>query len=415
MMNERERALVISPEFPYPLISGGTQRTFHILRALSRVHRVDLVTFFEHRSPEGWDILSALCSQIHLIALPPHPKTPLAFFRRNLSRAIRGINPLVDRFADPTIRQAVNDWLAGHRYDLILMEHSWIAPYIEDIQASGNRGAFTVLDAHNVESELWRQYYRQPAKWWTKPALYRYWQSARRIEQRYFDRFDVVLAVSPSDREKILRLAPRASVAILPNGIELPSHRHDPSTGDRPPVVGFVGSLDYPPNHLGLEWFLARVWPRIAQRLPEAQFVIIGRGDRQRLKRLCRGQETVRLAGAVSDLTPYLSRMAVMVVPLWHGSGTRIKILEAWAHGIAVVSTSRGAEGLPCQHMENIWIADEASDFAAAVIYLLTDHATRRRLARSAYEEVQSYSWSVIEERLPAVLDRHGMARGQSR
>ncbi len=413
-MNERQRALVISPEFPYPPVSGGTQRTFHILQALSRAHRVDLVTFSEHPSPEGRDALSALCSQIHLISLPPHPKRPLAFFRRNLSRAIRGVNPLIDRFADPAIRQAVNDWLAGHRYDLILMEHSWIAPYIEDIRASDNRDAFTVLDAHNVESELWRQYYQKPARWWAKPALYRYWQSARLIEQKYFDRFDVVLAVSESDREKILRLAPRASVAIIPNGIELPSHQDNPSPGHRPPVVGFVGSLDYPPNHFGLEWFLARVWPRIAQRLPEVQLVIIGRGDQQRLKRLCRGQETVRLAGAVPDLAPYLRRMAVMVVPLWHGSGTRIKILEAWAHGIAVVSTSRGAEGLRCQHMENIWIADEASDFAAAVIYLLTDHTTRRRLAQSAYEGISAYSWSVIEEQLQAVLDRHWMARGSS-
>jgi len=135
--------------------------------------------------------------------------------------------------------------------------------------------------------------------------------------------------------------------------------------------------------------------------------LIIGRGNLKKLDRLCRIDEQIRLIGYVPALAPHLNRIAVMIVPLWHGSGTRIKILEAWAQGIPVVSTSRGAEGLEGTHMEHIWIADSAADFATAVVYLLSDQATRDRLSQAAWRLVQQYAWPVIEEQLLAALETH--------
>ena len=135
--------------------------------------------------------------------------------------------------------------------------------------------------------------------------------------------------------------------------------------------------------------------------------MIIGRGNLKKLDRLCRIDEQIRLIGYVPALAPHLNRIAVMIVPLWHGSGTRIKILEAWAQGIPVVSTSRGAEGLEGTHMEHIWIADSAADFATAVVYLLSDQATRDRLSQAAWRLVQQYAWPVIEEQLLAALETH--------
>ncbi len=411
MMTDSRRALMISPEFPYPLTSGGTQRTFHILNALAQTYELDLLTFAEQPQRDGQEVLEQLCAQIHVVSLPHHAKDAMAFLRRNLSRAVRGINPLIDRFSDPPVHQGVRAWLDAHRYDLIVVEHSWIAHYIDDIKTGHNQAAFTVLDAHNVESDLWRQFYHQPGKWYHKPALYRYWRSAKAYEQKYLGRFDLVLAVSKFDAKRIERLAPQASVALIPNGIEIAPSSAALRSEDRPPVIGFIGSLEYPPNQLGLQWFLSEVWPQIKSRMFDIQLLIIGRGEQKTLSHLCRADENIRLTGFVPTLAPHLNRIAIMIVPLRHGGGTRIKILEAWANGIAVVSTSPGAEGLGATHMKNIWIANSAADFATAIMYLLSDPATRSRLAQAALEHVKNYAWSVIQRQLLAALDAHKPTR----
>lgn len=407
------RALLISPEFPYPLTSGGTQRTFHLLHALAKSYQLDLFTFAEQPRREGCEALEQWCARIQVVPLPHHSKSLGPFLWRNLSRAIRGLNPLIDRFSDPSVRHGVSEWLQRHRYDLVMVEHSWIAHYIREIRAPHHQGVLAVLDAHNVESDLWQQYYEKPAAWWHKPALYRYWRSARKYEEQYLNQYDLVLAVSQPDAQRIAHLAPDTTVVVVPNGIELVTDDTGPALGNRSPVVGFIGSLEYPPNHIGLQWFLTNVWPLIKARVYDVHLLIIGRGNLKKLDRLCRTDEQVRLIGYAPALAPHLNRMAVMIVPLWHGSGTRIKILEAWAHGIPVVSTSRGAEGLEGAHMENIWIADSAADFATAVVYLLSDQTARDRLSQAAWRLVQQYAWPVIEEQLLATLETHQPARSK--
>lgn len=403
----KPRALLISPEFPYPPTSGGTQRTVHILHALAKSYQLDLLTFAEQPPPEDEQALEQLCAQIWVVPLPHHAKRLAPFLWRNIRRAVRGLNPLIDRFSHASVRQAVDQWLQRHRYDLVMIEHSWIAHYIRQIRLHHPQGTFAVLDAHNVESELWRQYYEKPAAWWHKPALYRYWRSARRYEESYLNHYDLVLAVSPPDAQRIAQLAPDTTVAVIPNGVDLMTDDVRPALGNRASVVGFIGSLEYPPNYIGLRWFLTTVWPLIKARIYDVHLLIIGRGDPGQLARLCRTDEQIRLVGYVPDLAPYWSRLAVMIVPLWHGSGTRIKILEAWAHGVPVVATSRGAEGLAYTHLENIWIADQAADFATAVVYLLSDRAAGERLTRSAWQLVQQYAWPAIEEQLLITLNDH--------
>lgn len=400
------RALMISPEFPYPPISGGTQRTFYLLRALTERYRTDLLTFSEQPQPEAQAALEAMGARVHVIRLPYHAKTFGAFLRRNLSRAIRGVNPLMDRFSEQPVRQAVRHHLETNSYELIVLEHSWIAHYIDDIRSSPNHHALCVLDAVDVNSNLWRQYYQQPDRWYHKPALYRYWRAAETHERTYVPRFDAVLAISSSDAADIRRLAPQTTILQVPNGIEIDPSK-GPASADRLPIIGFIGSLDYPPNALGLQWFLTSIWPQIKPRALHAQCLIIGRGASPKLVQRCQSDEQIRLAGFVPDLAPYLNRIGVMVVPLQHGSGTRIKILEAWAHGIPVVSTSKGAEGLDYTHMENIWIADRPDDFATAVVYLLSDAALRERLSRTAYQHVQQYAWSAIGRHLLDQLDHY--------
>jgi glycosyltransferase involved in cell wall biosynthesis len=397
--------LVISPEVPYPPTSGGRQRSYFLIKSLAAEYALDVITFAEHPSPESLAALRSLCANVYVVPLPRHSKALMAFVWRNLRRAIRGINPLIDRFSAPAVRQSVRALLDEQQYDLILIEHSWVAHYISDIKASGNRKTLTILDAQNVESDLWRQYYERPARWWYKPAAYRYWQSAREYEQTYLNQFDLVVGMSTPDAEKLAQLAPSATVAVIPNGVDVVYDSVPKNQAERSPVVGFVGSLDYPPNEQGLWWFLEHIWPQVRSRVPASELLVIGPTSSGRLRRKCQPDPSIRLAGYVETLEPHLNRVAVMVVPLLHGSGTRIKILDAWAHGIPVVSTSKGAEGLEYEHRKNLWIGDTPMDFAAGIVYLLADGQTRQRLAEAGHQLVSAqYSWTTIGEQLRAVI-----------
>lgn len=390
------RLAVISPEFPEPPTSGGRRRTLHLLRALARVGSVDLITFSERPEAEPTSLLGSVCRRVEIIRLPVHSPRFLPFLRRNLRRVIQGVNPLIDRFSEGSAREAVRRHLQQEVYEVIVLEHSWIAHYIPIVHELQPR-ARIILDCHNIESDLWRQYYERPLKLWHKPAAYRFWRSALEQERTYLPRADQVWVVSEADARRARALAPSARLRVIPNGTtpcgEM-GHAADP------PIIGFLGSPLYPPNEHGLRLLLDRIWPTIRDAVPEVRLMIIGRPTSALLRR-ARADERVLVLGEVEDITPYLRQWTLMVVPLLHGGGTRMKILDAWAHGVAVVSTSKGAEGIGATHGEELWIADTPHEFAQAVIRLLRDVAERQRLVRRGYERAkQSYSWEIIAKRV---------------
>ncbi|GBC78618.1 hypothetical protein HRbin08_02114 [bacterium HR08] len=393
-MNRPICLAVISPEFPAPLTSGGKKRTFHLLRALARVGPVDLITFSEQPEAEPVSLVRPVCQRLDIIRLPRHAPKLFPFLWRNLRRAARGVNPLIDRFSEGAVRAAVERSLQHQAYEVIVLEHSWIAHYIPIIRR-WQPHARIILDCHNIESDLWRQYYERPRQFWHKPAAYRFWRSALEQERAYLPHADQVWVVSEADARRARALAPSARLRVIPNGTTLMEGWGRPA---HPPIIGFLGSLRYPPNESGLRFFLDHIWPRIRAATPDVRMMIIGRPTPALLRR-ARADERLLVVGEVPDITPYLQQWALMVVPLLHGGGTRMKILDAWAHGIAVVSTSRGAEGLRAAPGEGLWIADSPQEFAEAVLHLLREEAERLRLARRGYELVRRfYSWDVIAE-----------------
>ncbi|MCS7156484.1 MAG: glycosyltransferase family 4 protein [Blastocatellia bacterium] len=398
MGSDALRLAMISPEFPAPPTSGGKKRTFHLLDALARLGTVDLVTFSERPEAEASQLLRPMCRRLNIVRLPEHPRRFLPFLARNLRRVARGIHPLMDRFSEASVREAVEHGLRHGTYDVVVLEHSWIAHYIPIVR-NAQPQARIILDCHNIESDLWRQYYERPPKSWYKPAAYRFWRSALEQERTYLARADLVWVVSEIDAQRARALAPSAHIRVLPNGTTPLPEDALAAKATGPPIIGFLGSLKYPPNESGMRFFLDRIWPAIREAVPEAHLMIVGQPTEWLLRR-AHADANLLAVGEVSDITPYLRQWALMVVPLLHGGGTRMKILDAWAHGIAVVSTSKGAEGIRATPGEELWIADAPNEFAQAVIHLLRELPERHRLARNGYERARcEYSWNAIAER----------------
>jgi glycosyltransferase involved in cell wall biosynthesis len=196
-------------------------------------------------------------------------------------------------------------------------------------------------------------------------------------------------------------LWPARQVSALPNGFDFPAAAPSPS-----PIshrLLFYGSLFYSPNADGIRWMCREVWPLVKGRRPHAQLDVVGLGH-EALADLA-DAPGVTFHGFVEDLDAPIRQAAALVVPLRVAGGTRIKILEAWAKGLPVISTTIGAEGLAACDGESVLLGDTAEAFADRCVDILDDIGLRRRLALAGYEHGRSkFDWSVVNRAIDRVL-----------
>lgn len=380
----KPRALVISPEAPYPPVGGGALRTASLLEYLRRRYDVDLVVFREPGQPDPRASLPQCgFARVLVLDLPPHARHRAARALRNLRRLLRGRPPLNDRF-DGFV-ETVARWVRGRRYELAVIEHFWCARYAETLRPAVRRLA---LDMHNVESELYRRL-AESERLPLRPVFRRFHRCLRRLEERWLPAFDLILTASPEDAARVRAPAAQAEVKVYPNAIPVARLPDVPEQE----VVAFSGNLEYRPNVGAVRFFRRKVWPLLRDRRPQLIWRVIGKNYREVAAELD-GDPRIELAGPVEDAILTLASARVVVVPLLAASGTRLKILEAWAAGRAVVSTTLGAEGLGARHGEHLLLADDAVGFANAVLELLDWPERRAALGRAGRElYLRCFSW----------------------
>jgi len=365
-------ALVLAPEAPYPVAGGGALRTASLVEYLAQRYAIDLIVFRQQGAPDpAASLPPGLVRRVTTLQLAANRRDTAARVWRNAARVARGIPPLVDRFSgfEQQIAQAVE----GRSYEVGLIEHFWCAPYLDAISAACRR---TVIDLHNVESVL----HARLAEVETPAAGFAhrvFRQASLDLERDLLPRFTTVLAVSAADADRVRSIAPAAQVRIYPNAIPwrpaVPARSHEHA-------VVFSGNMEYHPNLSAVRFFHGEVWPRLRAEWPELVWRLVGK-NAEGIGRLVAGDKRIEVVGAVDDAVRELARASVAVVPLLAGSGTRFKILEAWAAGLPVVSTSIGAEGLPVCHEQHVLLADSGPAFARAVSRLLACPELREGLA----------------------------------
>lgn len=365
--SSRDNALFLTPEEPKPGTGGGGLRSTSLLEYLRTKYHVTVQSF----------------------TLPHHSKTFAARAWRNAGRFVRGVPPLVDRFAG--CENQLDPVLTARRYRAAVIEHFWCAPYADAIRPHCD---ILALDLHNIESELAATH--ACAAGGVESILHRRFARAyRKLEREWIPKFDVVLVASEQDRARVEH---RANVLAYPNAlpvIELPQV-------DQENAIVFSGNLEYHPNIEAVRWFASAIWPRL--RKPGLEWRLAGRNP-EAIAHLVKGDATIRVIGPVDDAVVEIAKARVAVVPLLSGSGTRFKILEAWAAGRAVVSTTIGAEGLGAVDGRHLLLADDPESFADAVEKLLDNPAQARGLAaagRALY--LEKYTWPVAWQTLAGHL-----------
>jgi glycosyltransferase involved in cell wall biosynthesis len=216
-------------------------------------------------------------------------------------------------------------------------------------------------------------------------------------------RFQLCTVASECEQELLSQAIPDYhAVEVVPNLINLADYE-DVDVEVSPNTLIFTGSFGYSPNYKAMVWFLGEVYPRIRSEIPDVRLFLTGDHKNLPLPSL----DNVTLTGFVDDVRPLIAASGASLVPLWHGGGTRLKILEAMALRTPVVSTSKGAEGLDAKHNHHLLIADSPMAFAEAVLRLLTESGLHQRLTDNAYRLVrQKYDRAVIIPQFLNLVER---------
>jgi len=391
----RLAAVLLTPEAPYPAVGGGPLRTAGLVEYLARRAELDVVVFREAGAPDPrTGRLRELARRIIVIELPTHSRSHRARVGRNLVRLLLGVPPLVDRFA--RFEQQIAERLGESRYELGVVEHFCCAPYAALLARRVKR---LVLDMHNVES-VWHERCSKIEPWPVSVAHRRFAECCRRLERRWLPKYWRLLVASEADAKLVQAIAPGLKACVYPNSIP---HRQAPVRHEEE-AIAFTGNMEYLPNIAAVRYFARDVWPRLRDRWPRLEWWLVGKRP-EAIERYTRGVAGTRIWGEVEDAVQVLARAKAAVVPLQAGSGTRLKILEAWAAATPVVSTSLGAEGLAGLAGEHLVIADTPQALLEAVSALVASPALRKRIGqagRALYE--REYTWEAGWRRLEQCL-----------
>ncbi|WP_200883500.1 glycosyltransferase family 4 protein [Aquabacterium sp. NJ1] len=359
------RILLTMPYLPWPITSGGKARQYHLLRAMAqRGH--DITLLVQAKTEADADVKAALAPWVkELIVLPRRAlKDP-----RTLWRAAFSPLPLLTTVNGhaPALTRQFEQLLQRQHWDIVQIEHSYGYQPFEAV-LSRHRQPFVLVE-HNVESELGAATY---GKWpaWAKPfARYDQWRG-RRWERHVLGQASLVVAVTESDARK-LGAWTRRPPHVVTNGADIQGFASvKPDLASK--RVLFVGNYEYAPNVDAIEWAMEAIWPRLWALQPDARFVVCGHALppawRQRW-----ADPRIEWRGYVDHLPSVQSQSAVFLAALRFGGGSKLKVLEALAAGLPVVSTTEGLSGLGVKAGEQAMVADNAEAIAQAVSHLL-DH-----------------------------------------
>ena len=389
---------MVAHDTPWPALGGALVRLAQVAEALAAISDLDLFVFHDPRRSNL--VVPASVAPARSVGVP-FPRTSSQLQWRMSWVARRGV-PLevVMTRADRAPRLALGDW-ARPPYDLVWF--STAAPYDWAGRPELGPTVVDLMDLEDVKTELRADLLaaqRRSAPW-PSSVRTRVAEYQTRLNARDWRRFlrsvaaQVDTVVVPSDLDAARSAL--ANVTVIPNTYPRPQRPAGNPAADGPPVVLFQGSLGYPPNIDGAEWLADAIAPRIRAGVPATEVRLVGRPVMSVTELHEPGVLTV--VGQVPSMDEELARASVAVVPVRYGGGTRLKILESFAHRVPVVSTSLGAEGLEVQDGVHLLLADGPEDFAAATVRLLRDAALRVRLTEAAEAlYLERYEGRVAEE-----------------
>ena len=395
------RILWLKTELLHPVDKGGKIRTYQMLKALKREHHVTYLTLDD--SASGAEARAQAAEYCHELVCVPHrtrAKFTVGFYWELARNLVSPLPYFMRKYVAPAMRREIE----ARMNDCDVLVCDFLQP---SVNMPASIPTPTVLFQHNVEAMIWRRHYEVQPNPLKKAYLYGQWRKAVAYERAACRRFDQVVAVSREDAEQMRRDYGISAVADVPTGVDTEFFRPRAEAETAPHSLVFTGSMDWLPNEDAMQFFIREIMPRIRQRVPDVTLTVVGRDPFPSLIEQSRRDPAIIVTGRVEDVRPYIERAAAYVVPIRIGGGTRLKIYEAMAMRKPVVSTTVGAEGLPVRANEELLIADEPEEFAAACVRVLNDDVLAHTLGAQAAATVRArFGWDKVAAAFAALCEQ---------
>jgi glycosyltransferase involved in cell wall biosynthesis len=396
--------LFLTQIVPFPPDAGPRVKTWHVLKALAgQGYSVTLVSFIRPEEVAHLPALEKVCHFVHSVPIRRSRLTDAGYMIRSY---FTGRPFLVERDDLRPMQDLVDHLVREGAYDFIHADQLTMVQFaVRGAKAVPHKKPKIIFDAHNAVWSIVERM-QENARWFLKPILGIEAKRVKRYEGELLKTVDHVLAVTDIDQaslEEALNIskmrpgeqvAPITVVPIATDTQQLRPISRNPGSKN----IVTLGTLHYPPNADGIRWFFNEVFPLIRQRMPTATLTIIGKNPPQDFLDLAEHEpDVVKVTGYVPELAPYLENSALMVVPVRAGGGMRVRILEAFAYAIPVVTTTVGLEGIHAELENDVLVADTASDFARRVIELLKDAQLQEKLSANGRRLAEmKYDWQVV-------------------
>ncbi len=285
----------------------------------------------------------------------------------------------VSRFFFKEYEEALIKKLTETYFDVIQLEGVFMATYISTIRKYSN--AKITLRAHNIEHQIWERHLPHEKNWLKKQYLNIQSKRLKTFELDVFSLVDAVITITDEDKKGIQKFAHQQKIHTCLTGINLETYNqvHQPT---QPNTVFHFASMDWLPNIEAVEWLLSNVWNEVLIKIPDAQLILAGRGMPEKIKQA--SSKNITIIEDVADSVLFYATYDIMLVPLWSGSGLRIKLVEGLAYGKAIITTSIGAEGIPYTKNKELLIADTQEDFVKMIVDLLSNSSKKQQLQINA-------------------------------
>ena len=394
------RILWVKADFLHPTTKGGQIRTLEMLRRLHARHEIHYVAYADPGNPEGVARSSEYSTVAYPVPLHVAPRSSPRFVWELIEGVLSPLPVSLNRYRKEALGRKIRELLASQRFDSVVCDFLSAAPNFPSLEG-------VVLFQHNVETSLWRRHAE------CAPDPIRRWffrnQAARmqRWEGHYCRQAAQVVAVSEVDARAMREMFGVERITAVPTGVDI-DYFARPASVTRTADLVFLGSMDWMPNIDAMLYFVREILPLIRIEKPDCSLAVVGRRPTAAIRDLGARGPLITITGTVADVRPYLWGAPVSIVPLRIGGGTRLKIYEAMAAGVPVVSTTVGAEGLDIDPPRNCRIADTPRDFARQCLELL-DPRTGAAVAASALEMVSTrFAWERVTRCFEEILERAG-------
>jgi len=371
------KILLLVNRVPWPVKDGGTLAHYNLLKGLSDagcdITLAAMNTSKHHVDVNKLPATFTRLAKLHTTFVDNRVKALPAFINLFGKQSYN-----IQRFITPAYEQLLVDLLSKQHFDLILFDGLYTAPYIDVVRKHSQAKIW--LRQHNVEYKIWESLAHQTKQLLKKNYVKLLTNRLKKFEQQVLPKFDAIIALTQKDITDMQALGCHQPMFVSPVGIDFKQTVSKVTV--QPKSVFHLGAMDWQPNQQAMEWFVTEVWPLVIKQEPDAIFYMAGKKMPASFKKY--QTSNIKIMGEVEDATVFMQSKQIMVVPLFAGSGIRVKILEGMSLAKAIVTTTLGVEGIDAQNKEHVLVADDASAFANAIVELLQNQSMAEQLGNEA-------------------------------